>query len=479
MIAIDRNKARSMLQVPDNFSLNSSTPDNLYPRSGKKWWSYFHAYGPEMGNFSANYFNLLTIFAVAEYLISDLEADAVPEVKTACYLMAVYFAVNSLLNDLMLYIPAEECQKIYEFLTHHDSAREAITDQKNCSLTGLIKYFHWPIIFYSYAVLYANSSVGMLAVFPNNLFGKMMGSLLALVCTELGITCAHLIFYPRIQSFVPKVSEYLKKFFELPAWRDKSIKLIQIIKSYGIISGYYVPIGVFYLDSLVEQLSELFAFSIDRRQLTGWMAMTAVCIFLTNTAIRFPATLKKCFLPASERDKKWDTALEVLFSGAGLTLSARRLSSSFAGAVTGIVLSVLSLSAGLCDIWLLPNQQLLLDKEAIKIDGIASWLNGHSRFIKSSFLPFAAILRLNQKINLGLDTYDVICLTAMIGPAVGTNNSTLYKRQIHDHIRYLKEKWTIEAEENGLFGRVGFFFTPIKAYPPEHQARLNQILKMD
>ncbi len=462
-----------MKQSPETESLHSiQVPliePQLYQSTPKKILAAYHAFAPKAGDFSNNYFNYLTIFEITKLLIAPLQdSESYPEILTACYVMAIYFAFNSLTNDFFLYNLAEESQNFYESLMENST-----TSLKLDRMLGYISYIP-PYL--AFGITSANGTVGVLNAFGRSIPGRIIGSIAAILTTELGIVYSHIIFTPLIKKFM----NFLKKWLgncgaTLQDIFNNPIISLQIIKLFAILSAYYTSMGIFYLYSLAEELSANFAFSIDDFPLNTAMIIAGILVFLTNTASRFLSVFEKYSAPlTSSSEIKIEILQEILISGAGLTLSSRRLPST--SGILGIISSIISLGIGLRSIQI--RSGLLAESSpASSYSFLTHWLNGHSRFIKSTFLPFAAIskilqmLKTHSQIDYGFGSLDIFCMMMIIGIPIGVNNSKIYKRSIDSHIRYLQEKWRIEKEHSGLFG-LCCLFTPRAAYPPEYKERL-------
>lgn len=473
--------------------------------SGKKSLAYYHAFAPKIGDITTNYFNYLKIkelileLIVAFAFTSDSRWSSVIAI-----IIALYFALNSWVNDSLLFIPAEERPKIEKALTWKKSVKShSINDSDDLLIqsTQTCRPSSSVVNYLSYGILSANSAVGTLAILSSSTAAKAFGAFTAALGTELGILYSHMVFAKRVEEF----SNLLKYFRRYPRYCLRNIVAnsfisLQVIKYFSLISFYYTAMGIFYLYSLSEQLTAAFGFPINSRALNIAMGIAGVSVFLTNFSLRFVSTLKKYFHISvitqqeinpllkgllndtgySSSQRKIDCTLEFLISGAGLIFSLRRLISNPLPAVIGICISISSLFTGLRAISLLPISEVQASQSDTYF--LTHWLNGHSRLMKSTFLPFAAIskisnmLKTHSDIDLGFDGWDILCWTIIIGIFIGINSSSMYKTSIDIHLKYLKEKWRIETEAGPVFGKLACFYVASEDYPEPHQTTLAAIV---
>jgi|GEM_PF-6180112 len=460
-----------MRQVPEinldlYHSLNSNEfiPNNASESAIYKWLGHYHAYGAKVGDFSTNYFNYLKIKEIiAAFLLLFIGQDS-SSLAILSIAIALYFALNSLANDLLLFIPSEASLEIKDFF----SGKRKTENQKN----KIFKTLSAPVLYPTFAILSANSAAGILAISTASLPARILSAFVSILGTELGIFYSHMVFAPRIKDFEKLINDFIDNFsVSLKKIIKNPIITLQIIKFFGIISFNYTTMGVFYLYSLAEELSQAFSFSINDYPLTIAMGIATILVFITNIIIRFPATLNKSISSSN-------FFLESLISLAGLTLSIRRVEKNPQLAVSGIVTSFASLAIGLGSIYLRPETKPTAHEQN---HFLTHWLNAHSRLIKSTFLPFAAInkickaLKDHDSTDLGLDTLDIICLVAIMGIPLGINSSAMYKSSINDHLNYINEKWCIENEDP-QFGKFGCLFASNQDYPLFYSRRLKNVL---
>lgn len=464
-------------QVPDYHALEQ-TPDALptesnHPSRCKNLVSYYHAYAPKIGDFSTNYFNYLKIQETLIFLlIWACGEENYWAFKIVSIIFAAYLAVNSGLNDLLLYIPSAQRLKLEEalralakqFSSHFADARNDSTDQSiplsinllrhnaPAKSTNVGRYVGYIIMYSAFAILSANGAVGVLTVFSQSITAKILGSILAILGTELGILYSHMVFYPRIQEFTWLVARCRNDFLgRLRIIWGNRVAGLQVIKLFSILSLYYTSMGIFYLYSLAERLAYAFSFPINSRQLNIAMIIAGILVFLTNIVLRLMSTVKKYFSaqPYSPTQRKWNYFLELSISMAGLTFCGRRFNSHPGMALAGALIGVISLVIGIKAIALCPVGQ-----SSDQTTKIASWLNAHSRFIKSTFLPFAAIrkvaemLKTHSDFDLGFDTIDILLWTIIIGIPIGINSSSMYEKQLGESVEFYKP----------MFGRICYFF---------------------
>lgn len=451
---------------------------NRCNNSLKKIFAYCQAYATELGNFPANYFIGMKILEILEALALFLmgqsqDEDLHPVASAACYLMAFHFAFQSLWFDLLSYIPPEFGQKIYDFLTgEHTPPPPVIENDGWRYLNSVIRPIGAVTRYSCYAISSANSVVGMLTGFPNSLWGRILGSIFTALGAELGVVYSHMVFDPRIKKFNKMMHYFRKNIGEiLRTILDNPAAFLQSVKSLGIVVSYYTAIGIFYLFSLAEQLSQIFGFPIDEYYLRCAMLTAGILVFSTNVTIRLPATVEKYFSTRYSHNKRADIVRELIISGAGMAFFISRFPEY--KAIVGVVaVSGLSLVVGLRTIQLSSTRS---EQPAPKIHRLTYWLLFHSRFIKSTFLPFAAIRKISNMLKLGLSIPELILITSMIGPPLGINSWMTYLPLINGHIEYIDKKRRIEKEKK-LFGNIGCLFTPSKAYPFPERQELQAIL---
>lgn len=467
--------------------------------------AFYNTYGAKLGDFTANYFILLKIFELSlslmEGILENPEYDR--EVQAGCYILALYLAIHMLSADLLLWIPAEVAEQTADYL--HGLISEYNTSENSLGIVGNIfqffknifkKFIFYSALYISFGMQSVTSSDGALALFPNNLPGKIAGITATGLITELGIFYCHIVYYPKIKTFVKFAADvvetprvYLSEILKHP------LKSLQVIKSFTIISVYYASLGVFYLYSLSELLSEKLEFPINGHQLNIAMGFAGGLVLFSTVVLRFRKTVDKYFSNASAgmqpQDAALDAFLECLISAAGLTLSSRHYTKNRLMAIGGIIASLSSLVIGLSTVKTRRSEaKALLITESVtdpeikpeEISGWAKWLNAHSRFVKSTYLPYSAIekitvmLMTNSHIDLGLDRGDIFCLMVIIGVYNGMNNTNMWLPTINSSIKHLKVKFQIVKEDKDS-NCLSWIFKPTRKFSPEFRLRLEASLR--
>ena len=450
-----------MRQVPmlsDNpyYSLNNDIKF-VTPTKKVKWFARYHVWGPQMGNVTTAIFNSIKLSEIFSlWLLIILSTGGLSPLATAfCWIIAIILAIKCFMNDVLLFIPPEEAMKIETtIMGNRDLAHSVEEYQQNSRwpiMNTCLRFTGYSILYSAYGILSANAAVGALAVMPNHIIAKIFGVIIALLGTELGIFYYHLIFYPRIQQFL----DFLKN----PPKKISPILIAQLIKNFSMILIYYSSNGIFYLDSLVEQLEQSFPFAIHQNALNIAMITSGGLVLINTVVTRLPATLRKQIEKQadgiSQQEKIVEYLMELIINASAFTMSIRRFQKSPIISGAGAVASIVSLLIGLYCTYSYPTKVQAQSSEN-EISFLASWLNGFSRFTRT-LLTYAAIERIDQllyrrnQIETGLDILDKLNLTAIIGIYIGLNGSALYKKIIDTHVKYIQKKWEMASEKKSGF----------------------------
>lgn len=484
-----------------------------YPHTFIKNLSYFLAFGAEVGNIANGYYGFLLTFNVLTELIVEINDDnsISKGAKTACYIFAAHLAGHRWANDTLGIIPAENFQVIYEKLVSLLFTQYSCRDKSfnwSSVLKNIFKLLLNALFFTTFAILSADGTAGYMLIFYLPILVKTLGLALASIGTLLGISYSHFYYTDIIFNSI----ELFKNFLFNPV---KSLKRIvtspcaslQVFKSYFIVSGYYSTIGGLYLLSVVNILKEAFAFQIKADDVIFLIKYSSASVFLTNFFIRFLPFSKKYFndkylLITDEHRRQIrlpakfyiDVLIELFISAGGVIFSLNY----FTNYHWGLAISCGSFGIGLAALYRQHLNQTVVDKDlanpvhqlfipevnrqsvCCNHRYIAAWTNFWSRIQKSYVLLFAGFWRIQAtlkeyaQLDFKFSLLDYGCLVIIFGTYIGANKTAIDIEKLETHIELLKTKWQM-----GRFGAFGCLFRSHKAYPPNEQNRLRQILKIE
>jgi hypothetical protein len=442
------------------------------------------ALGCEAGNIPNAYFNLiLTIQTLALAFVEINQDDSLSiEAKTTCYILAGHFAFHTLINDLLLIIPAEIYQAIYEKMTLKTTSGAQLTRWQQVS--KFFRRIFLTIIYFSFSILSAGGAIGSVEIFFLPVLKQTLGIIAAALGTLFGINYAHFYYTDSIIEAI----EFFESCIKHPLSSLKTICLnpgpsLQIAKSFTIVSFYYSTMGVFLSTRFTETLCETFDQPVDKNALISVMKMTAGFMMITNCFTRF-LPIKKNYLSSIvtevtenklDSDSNgtrffWkalvDISLESFIAGAMVIFSKNY----FNKITIGIIAGGISLIASLTGKEPTLNRQTSFSK-------LSTWINFNARLHKSTILLMIAIYRLQNMfrdyagVDLNLNSYDIVCLGVIVGISIAKNRFEVDNNKLDKHISYLKKK-----REFNRFG-VWTIFKPAASFPSHEREQLLQILK--
>lgn len=490
------------LSIEDSSIQSENQEERLYYQYRHpylKALSYAQAFGAEIGNFATSYFSLLATANVLTEIIADVRGNSSIELleKLACYLFATVFAVPRLFNDLLLIIPAENFQTIYEKLQKIFYAPQESKDDTDHCLKKIFSYLLQSIIYGTFIILSADGAAGYMQIFHLPVLIKYLGIPIAAIGTLLGVSYAH-FYYTDI---ISESFEFFKTSLSNPCTTLKSIFSnfcisLYILKIFIAASIYYSIIAAFYANSVITILQSVFLFKNDNSWIITFMFSASSAVFISNFFIRF-LPIKNMYL-----NDEFQTIPEFYKKNVQTTQTFyKRIFFEFIICLAGIIFSInyfthnnLTIALGIMistSIFLISipalhqyhrqhlalkqyqeSQQLVITTYDTKT---AKIINTVTRIQKSQILLFAGIWNvqnmfknsLNYDLNLGL--LDCACLVIFLGVNIGINKTATDIEKLNKHINLIKTKWTL-----GRFGTWGSLFQPIAVYPPKEARQLMQ-----
>lgn len=446
----------------------------------QRWIAGMVAWGCELGNFPNAYFNLIITAQTLTEIVTEIEMndDLNAPAKAICYFLAGHFALNTLINDLLLVIPAEIYQIIYQKLTLKQTT-EIIPDSTPCIVQWSRTIFL--IIIYScISVLSAGGAIGALEMFFIPVLKKTLGIFAAAIGTFLGFGYSHFYYTDSILEAIEFFESCIKH--PLQTFRnicDNPGPAIQIAKSFTIVSVYYSTMGVFYLTRFAETICSNFELNEKKESLISVMKMTGIFMLITNAFIRF-VPIKKRYMPVENSENLThlvknkaqfpsgfvlDILLESLITGAMVVFSKHYLNNIYIGICFG------SLS-----LWVRLSGEEPVKNQYPRFSKISTWINFNARFHKSAVLLMSALSHIQNMFrdyagyDFKLTTFDLSCLAMIIGISIGKNRFEVDNNKLDKHIKYIKKK-----QEFKQFGTLTNIFKPADAFPPDQKEELLQI----